>query len=92
MAAVPALPKAVPVGIPEELWEEANWLPCILSVDIPLDGFTIGDLLRLEPSVVVETKNASSADVPVVVNSRRIGWAEFELVGHRMGIRLTELG
>jgi flagellar motor switch/type III secretory pathway protein FliN len=92
MGTLAALPKAVPVGIPEEHWEEANWLPCILSVDLPVNGFTVGDLLRLEPGVVLETKNANSADVPVFVNFRRIGWAEFELVGRRMGIRITELG
>jgi len=92
MATVPALPKSVPVGVPEELWEEANWLPCKLSVDLPVDGFTVGELLRLEPGVVLETKNANSADVPVVVNARRIGWAEFEVVGQMLGIRITELG
>jgi len=92
MATLPALPKEIPVSIPEELWEEANWLPCVLSVDLPLAAFSIGDLLRLERGVVVETSNANSADVPVLVNSRRIGWAEFEVVGHKLGIRITELG
>jgi flagellar motor switch/type III secretory pathway protein FliN len=92
MATLPALPKAVPVGIPEELWQEASWLPCVLSVNLAVGDFTIGDLLCLEGGMVFETKNASSADVPVVVNSRRIGWAEFEVVGQRMGIRITELG
>lgn len=92
MATLPALPKEIPVAFPEELWEEANWLPCVLSVDLPLEAFTVGELLCLEPGVVVETRNAYSADVPVLVNSRRVGWAEFEVVGQKLGIRITELG
>lgn len=85
-------PKEILVPVSEELWEEANWLPCLLSVDLPVHSFTVRELLRLESGVVLETKNASSADVPVVVNAQRIGWAEFEVVGQRIGIRITELG
>jgi flagellar motor switch/type III secretory pathway protein FliN len=92
MSALPALPKEVPAAVPEETWEDANWLPCLLSVDLPVHSFTVGDLLRLAPGAVLETMNANSADIPVVVNSRRIGWAEFEVVGQRLGIRITELG
>lgn len=84
--------KEIPVAVPEERWEEANSLPCLLSVDLPVLTFTVRELLRLEPGVILETKSPNSADVPVVVNSRRIGWAEFEVVGHRLGIRITELG
>ncbi|MGB2643754.1 MAG: FliM/FliN family flagellar motor C-terminal domain-containing protein [Candidatus Acidiferrum sp.] len=92
MATAPASPKEIPVPVSEELWEEANWLPCLLSVDLPVQSFTVRELLRLEPGIVLETKNANSADVPVVVNAQRIGWAEFEVVGQRIGIRITELG
>lgn len=74
-----------------ELWDEAALLPCILSVDIPLRAFTVRDLLRLEPGSVVESKNVNGADVPVLINTRLIGWAEFEVMGHRLAIRVTEL-
>ncbi len=92
MSTAPALPKEIPVAIPEEMWEEANELSCLLSVDLPVQTFTVRELLRLKPGVVLETKSANSADVPVVVNSQRIAWAEFEVVGQRLGIRITELG
>lgn len=89
----PSVPsKEISATIPEEIWEEADHLPCLLSVDLPVQTFTVRDLLRLEPGVVIETKNANSADVPVVVNTQGIGWAEFEVVGHRLGIRIIELG
>jgi flagellar motor switch/type III secretory pathway protein FliN len=84
--------KEIPVAYSEEIWAEANWLACLVSVDLPVNAFTVRELLTLEPGVVLETKNANSADVPVVVNTQRIGWAEFELVGQRLGIRITELG
>jgi len=86
-----AVAKEVPPGIPEELWEEAGWLPCVLSIDLTLGTFTVRDLLRLEPGAVLESKNANGADVPVIVNSRLVGWAEFEVVGQRLAVRMTEL-
>lgn len=76
---------------PEEWWDHAGFLPCSLSVDVPLKQFTVRDLLQLEPGTIVESKNVSGADVPVFTNARLIGWAEFEVVGPRLAIRLTEL-
>ena len=75
----------------DELWGEAAVLPCVLSVDVPLKDFTVRDLLSLDPGSIVESKNANGADLPILVNSRLIGWAEFEVVGQRLAIRLTEL-
>lgn len=73
------------------VWEEAQWLPCRLSVEIPVPVFTVRDLLCLDVGSIVDSRNASSADVPLRVNSELIGWAEFEVVGNRMAIRLTAL-
>ena len=87
-----SLPVAVRSNeVSEEFWSEAALLPCTLTVDVPLKDFTVRDLLRLERGSIVETKNVESADVPVSVNARLIGWAEFEVVGQRLAIRLTEL-
>jgi len=91
MASVPALPKEIPAAISDESWEEAGWLPCLLSVEVPIRNFTVRDLLRLEAGAILESGNAEGADVPVVVNAQLIGWAEFEVVGHRLAVRLTEL-
>jgi flagellar motor switch/type III secretory pathway protein FliN len=78
-------------AVSEELWKEAALLPCRLSVDIPLREFTVRDLLQLESGSVVESKNVNGADVPVIVNQRLIGWAEFEVMGQRLALRVTEL-
>jgi len=91
MASLPVAVAARKEEYPEELWEQAALLPCVLSVDVPLKRFTVRDLLRLAPGSIVESKNVNGADVPVVVNTRLIGWAEFEVVGQRLAVRLTEL-
>jgi flagellar motor switch/type III secretory pathway protein FliN len=91
MASLPVAVVAKKVEYSEELWEQAGLLPCVLSVDVPLKEFRVRDLLRLEAGAIVESKGVNGADVPVFVNTRLIGWAEFEVVGQRLAVRLTEL-
>jgi flagellar motor switch/type III secretory pathway protein FliN len=78
-------------AISAELWEEAGWLPCNLSVEVPLHGFTVRDLLQLSIGSVVETKWKTGEDMPVRANCRQIGWVEFEALGEFLAFRLTEL-
>jgi flagellar motor switch/type III secretory pathway protein FliN len=91
MATKLAFTKEIAVPITEDVWDEAGWLPCVLSVDLTLKRFTVRDLLQLESGTILETTNTIGADVPVLVNSQLIGWAEFEVVGQRLGVRLTEI-
>lgn len=86
LAATPVTP-----GISRELWEEAGWLPCVLSVELPLHGFTVRNLLELSVGSVVETQWKTGEDVPVRANRRQIGWVEFEALGEFLAFRLTEL-
>jgi flagellar motor switch protein FliN/FliY len=89
-AIVATVKEALPV-VPEDLWSEAAWLPCTLSVDLPLRRFTVRDLLQLEPGAILETNNVNGADVPLTVNTQLLAWAEFEVVAHRIAVRVTEL-
>ena len=66
------------------------WLPCTLSVDLPLVQFTIGDLLRLTEGSIVETACHQTSDVPLRVNHLLIGWTEFEVIGDRLAVRITD--
>lgn len=68
-----------------------GWLPCQLSLDLPVSGFTVGNLLRLSKGSIVETASHHADDVPVRVNGLLIGWAEFEVIEDRLAIRITEL-
>jgi len=78
--------------VTDEVWNDAGWLNCLISVDLPLAHFSVRDLLLLDVGSVLETSNADGADVPVMVNAQLIGWAEFEIVGQRIAVRMTEVG
>jgi flagellar motor switch/type III secretory pathway protein FliN len=91
MATPPVAANPIPGAFPEEVWDEAGKLPCLLTIDLPLRRFAVRDLLSLECGDILESQNANGGHVPVTVNARLIGWAEFEVVGQRMAVRMTEL-
>jgi len=67
------------------------WLPCTLALDIPVVKFTVRDLLGLAIGSIVETAHHQSSDLPLRVNGQLVGWTEFEVVGERLAVRLTDL-
>ncbi len=72
---------------PAELF---GWLPCRLSLEIPVSRFSVGDLLRLKEGSIVETACHYANDVPLRANGLLIGWTEFEVIGVRLAVRITE--
>jgi flagellar motor switch/type III secretory pathway protein FliN len=66
------------------------WLPCTLTLEVPLVHFTIADLLALKEGSIVETACRHTSDVPLRVNHLLIAWTEFEVVGDRLAVRITE--
>jgi flagellar motor switch protein FliN/FliY len=66
------------------------WLPCIVSLELPVVRFTIGDLLTLTTGSVVATSCHQTSDVPLRVNGLLIGWTEFEVIDDRLAVRITE--
>jgi flagellar motor switch protein FliN/FliY len=60
-------------------------------LEIPVVNFTIGDLLSLAKGAIVETAYHQSSDLPLRVNGQLVGWTEFEVVGERLAVRLTDL-
>ncbi len=81
-------PSANPVP---DRWRYALDLACQLTVDISLPGFKVVDLLALRPQSIVRANWQVGADVPLRVNGQLIAWAEFEVVGSRLAVRITEL-
>ncbi len=71
--------------------ERFEWLPCRLSLEIPVSEFTIGDLLRLQVGSVVSTAVPSTDEVPLNVNQQLLAWIQFEMIGDRVAARITEL-
>jgi flagellar motor switch/type III secretory pathway protein FliN len=78
-------------GIDETRWRPLLGLPGQLTVDLPLPKFTVADLLQLAVGSVMRTGWQVTRDVPLRVNGSLIGWSEFEAVGNRLAVRLTEL-
>jgi flagellar motor switch/type III secretory pathway protein FliN len=66
------------------------WLPCTLSLEVPAVRFTIGDLLLLTKGSIVETACHHTSDLPLRVNQLLIGWTEFEVIGDRLAVRITD--
>ena len=73
-----------------DLLDSMPWLPCTLTLDIPVVRFTIGDLLALTKGSIVETACHHTSDVPLRVNQLLIGWTEFDVIGDRLAVRITE--
>ncbi len=76
--------------------EDAQWrpvlgLPCELSVDLPLPGFRIADLLKMRSGSVIDAHWRLGQDVPLRLNGTLLGWIEFEVMGNNLAVRLTEL-
>jgi flagellar motor switch/type III secretory pathway protein FliN len=87
-AVEPILP-AAPPSVQDPL-DTMPWLPCTLSLELPVVRFTVGDLLTLAKGSIVETACHYTSDIPLRVNRLLIGWTEFEVVGEQMAVRITE--
>lgn len=83
-------PSSNPAPIEHDLLESMPWLPCTLTVDVPVVRFTIGDLLALAEGSIVETACHHTSDLPLRVNNLLIGWAEFNVVGDHLAVMVTE--
>ncbi len=70
--------------------DSVPWLPCTITLELPVVHFTIADLLALKEGSIVETACHHTSDVPLRVNQLLIGWTEFEVVGDRLAVRITE--
>ncbi|HEY1462920.1 MAG TPA: FliM/FliN family flagellar motor C-terminal domain-containing protein [Terriglobales bacterium] len=76
---------------PKVMVERFGWLGCELSLEISIDKFKIGDLIKLGKGSLVETGCHYTSDIPLRANGLLIGWTEFEVIGSRLAVRITEL-
>ena len=74
-----------------EAWMQVQNLPCSLTLDLPLPGVKVKDLLQLQPGSVLDSGWKVGADLPLRVNGTLVAWSEFEVVGQRLAARVTEL-
>jgi flagellar motor switch protein FliN/FliY len=72
-------------------WSAFQQLPCLVSLEIPIPGFTVSALLRLSSNEVINTHWLQGSDVPLRVNGKVIGWTEFEVLDDHLAARLTQI-
>jgi flagellar motor switch/type III secretory pathway protein FliN len=87
---------AKPAGKVDRDFEDERWLPvlqlpCQLTAELPIPEFRIANLMRLRAGGLVNTTWPVGNDIPLRINGTLIGWSEFEVVGDRLAVRLTEL-
>jgi flagellar motor switch/type III secretory pathway protein FliN len=80
----------VPAPSEQDPLDLMPWLPFTLSLELPVVRFTVGDLLTLTKGSIVETACHHTSDVPLRVNRLLIGWTEFEVIGDRIAVRITD--
>ena len=78
-------------AVPIDPWMRVEPLPCLLTIEIPVPGFTVSDLVHLERGRVIATLWTVGQDVPFRINGELIAWSEFEVVQNHLAVRLTEL-
>ncbi|MGB0043808.1 MAG: FliM/FliN family flagellar motor C-terminal domain-containing protein, partial [Terriglobales bacterium] len=61
-------------------WAQVESLPCLLTVEISVPGFTVADLVHLQPGRIIASRWTVGQDVPLRVNGELIAWSEFEVV------------
>lgn len=74
----------------QDLLDSMPWLPCNLTVELPVVRFTIENLLSLRGGSIVATACHHTSDVPLRVNQQLIGWTEFDVIGDHLAVRITE--
>ena len=83
---------AAPLPTPsQEAWTQVLDLSCGLTVDLPVPGFKLANLVGLQSGSVVGTLSRLGRDLPLRVNGQLVAWCEFEVVGNRIAVRITEL-
>ena len=81
---------AEPAQVSQDPLDDFLWLPCTLTLEVPATHFTMEDLLGLKPGSIIETGCHHTSDLPLKVNNLLIGWTEFEVVGDRLAVRISE--
>ena len=90
-AAIAPKPESVSPAEDTAAWAHVAHLPCDLTVDLPVPEFTVGMLANLEKDSVMDSHWNVTQDVPLRVNGELIALSEFEVMGNKLAVRVTEL-
>ena len=71
-------------------WGPLTDLLCSVTTEVDIPSLTVRDVLHLVPGAVLNTRWRTNRDLPLRVNGRLLGYAEFDSAGETMAVRLTE--
>ena len=86
---LPAAGRESPGVVARDPLERAFELPLVLTLEVPVVGFTVGALIGLETGTVVETNAQQNEDLPLTVHGQLVGMVEIEVVGETLAVRLA---
>ncbi|MFT4111569.1 FliM/FliN family flagellar motor switch protein [Silvibacterium sp.] len=66
-------------------------LPLQLDVAVPVRGFRVRDLLRLEKGAVIASEWPNDEDLPIWCGGAQLVWTEFEVVDDVLAVRVTRV-
>lgn len=72
-------------------WPILQRVPETITAMICVPGFTVRDLLQLQPGRVIVTGTLTSELIPIKIGSVQVLWAEFEVVEEVLGLRVAKL-
>jgi flagellar motor switch protein FliM len=72
-------------------WPSLARVPETLTALIPLRQFTVRSLLLLDKGQMIASDRSLSEDIPMKIGAVQIAWGEFEVVEHRMALRVTRV-
>ncbi len=73
-------------------WIDLQPVPCTLTVEAEVKGFTIEEFLGLAKGSIVSSAHNYGTDVRVLLNGHAIAFCEFAAAGLKLAARITEIG
>jgi flagellar motor switch/type III secretory pathway protein FliN len=73
-------------------WKTLAQLRTSIRAGVALNRFTVRDLLSMKEGHVFESVSRATDDVSVKIGQMHVGWSEFEVLEHKIALRLTRLG
>jgi len=67
------------------------WVPLRISLEAPVEDFSVRDLLSLRPGVVVRTTIPLAGTIPLLVNGKLLARGKLEVIANRLAARIAEL-
>jgi flagellar motor switch protein FliN/FliY len=81
-----------PIGIEPsggQLEPAVAGIPIEIDVAIPIRKFRVRNLLALAPGQVITTQWLEGEDLPLGARGAQLAWTEFEVVDHKLAVRIT---